>query len=129
MLPISIAMFLTSTSGPTLAQRFPPRRIVQGGFVMLVIAAFFMLQTIEPDLRGFAFGLSLAVLGIGMGLIASQLGNVIQSSVGPKARGEAGGLQYTAQQLGSSLGTALIGATSSPRSSPPSSTTSKATSA
>jgi hypothetical protein len=45
-----------------------------------------------------------------MGLVASQLGNVIQSSVGPKARGEAGGLQYTAQQLGSSIGTALIGA-------------------
>ena len=45
-----------------------------------------------------------------MGLIASQLGNVVQSSVGPKDRSEAGGLQYTAQQLGSSLGTALIGA-------------------
>jgi len=35
---------------------------------------------------------------------------VIQSSVGPEDRGEAGGLQYTAQQLGSAIGTALIGA-------------------
>jgi hypothetical protein len=35
---------------------------------------------------------------------------VIQSSVGPKDRSEAGGLQYTAQQLGSAIGTALIGA-------------------
>jgi EmrB/QacA subfamily drug resistance transporter len=110
MLPISIAMFLTSAIGPTLARRLAPRLIVQGGFVMLVIAAFFMIQTIEPDLRGFAFGVSLTLLGIGMGLVASQLGNVIQSSVGPRDRGEAGGLQYTAQQLGSSLGTALIGA-------------------
>jgi EmrB/QacA subfamily drug resistance transporter len=110
MLPISIAMVLTSAIGPTLARRLAPRLIVQGGFVMLVIAAFFMIQTIEPDLRGFAFGVSLTLLGIGMGLVASQLGNVIQSSVGPRDRGEAGGLQYTAQQLGSSLGTALIGA-------------------
>jgi EmrB/QacA subfamily drug resistance transporter len=110
MLPISIAMFATSAGGSALAQRFPPRRIVQAGFVMLGLATFLMIQTIEPDLRGFAFGLSLAVLGVGMGLVASQLGNVIQSSVGPKARGEAGGLQYTAQQLGSSIGTALIGA-------------------
>jgi Major Facilitator Superfamily len=107
MLPISIA---TSAGGSALAQRFPPRRIVQGGFVILGLATFFMIQTIEPDLRGFAFGFSLAILGVGMGLVASQLGNVIQSSVGPKARGEAGGLQYTAQQLGSSIGTALIGA-------------------
>jgi hypothetical protein len=45
-----------------------------------------------------------------MGLIASQLGNVVQSSVGDDARGEAGGLQYTSQQLGSALGVALIGA-------------------
>ena len=52
----------------------------------------------------------MAVLGAGMGLIASQLGNVVQSSVDASGRGEAGGLQYTGQQLGSSLGVALIGA-------------------
>jgi uncharacterized integral membrane protein len=45
-----------------------------------------------------------------MGLLASQLGNVVQSSVDASGRGEAGGLQYTGQQLGSSLGVALIGA-------------------
>jgi hypothetical protein len=50
------------------------------------------------------------VLGIGMGLIVSQLGNVVQSAVGDEDRSEAGGLQFTAQQLGASLGTALIGA-------------------
>jgi hypothetical protein len=45
-----------------------------------------------------------------MGLMVSQLGNVVQSSVDASGRGEAGGLQYTGQQLGSSLGVALIGA-------------------
>ena len=110
MLPISITMFLTSASGPALAQRFQPRRVVQAGFVVLVVAAFFLIAQIEPKLDNIGFTVSLAVLGIGMGLIASQLGNVIQSAVGPEDRGEAGGLQYTAQQLGSSLGTALIGA-------------------
>ena len=52
----------------------------------------------------------MALLGVGMGLLASQLGNVVQSSVDASGRSEAGGLQYTAQQLGSSLGVALIGA-------------------
>ncbi len=110
MLPISIAMFVTSTSGPALAQRVAPRRIVQAGFVTLVLAAFLMMAQIEPDLDGYGFGFALVVLGVGMGLIASQLGNIIQSSVDASDRGEAGGLQYTAQQLGSALGTALIGA-------------------
>jgi hypothetical protein len=45
-----------------------------------------------------------------MGMIVSQLGNVVQSAVGDADRSEAGGLQSTAQQLGSSLGTALLGA-------------------
>ena len=52
----------------------------------------------------------MGLLGVGMGLMASQLGNVVQSSVDASGRGEAGGLQYTGQQLGSSLGVALIGA-------------------
>ena len=52
----------------------------------------------------------MGVLGIGMGLVVSQLGNVVQSAVGDRDRSEAGGLQFTAQQLGSSLGTAFLGA-------------------
>ena len=52
----------------------------------------------------------MGVLGVGMGLVVSQLGNVVQSAVDESDRSEAGGLQYTAQQLGSSLGTALVGA-------------------
>jgi hypothetical protein len=52
----------------------------------------------------------MALLGVGMGLLASQLGKVVQASVDVSGRGEAGGLQFTGQQLGSSLGVALIGA-------------------
>ena len=51
----------------------------------------------------------MALFGVGMGLFASQLGNVVQSGAGEEERSEAGGLQYTAQNLGSALGTALIG--------------------
>jgi len=52
----------------------------------------------------------MAVFGVGAGLMLSQLGNVIMSSVEPGQTNEAGGLQGTAQNLGASLGTALIGA-------------------
>ena len=69
-----------------------------------------LLSTIKPDIETVPFGIAMAVLGVGMGLIVSQLGNVVQSAVGEDDRGEVGGLQYTAQQLGASLGTALIGA-------------------
>ena len=60
-------------------------------------------------LNGTAFAVSLVFFGIGAGLLMSQLGNVIMSSVPPEETNEAGGLQGTAQNLGASLGTALIG--------------------
>ncbi len=110
MLPVSIAMFVTSLSGSVLATRASARTIVRTGLGVLVVALGLLLGALQPTLEGASFGLAMAVLGVGMGLIASQLGNVVQSAVGPEARSEAGGLQWTAQQLGSSLGVAFIGA-------------------
>jgi EmrB/QacA subfamily drug resistance transporter len=110
MLPVSITMFLASAIGSRLSARFPVRTIVRAGLLTTAVAALALLATIKPDLAEAGFAVSMAVLGIGMGLMASQLGNVVQSSVDASGRGEAGGLQYTGQQLGSSLGVALIGA-------------------
>ncbi len=110
MLPVSITMFVASAAGSRLSSRYPVRSIVRAGLTTTAVAAVALLVTIRPDLADAAFALSMAVLGAGMGLLASQLGNVVQSSVDASGRGEAGGLQFAGQQLGSSLGVALIGA-------------------
>lgn len=110
LLPVSVTMLLAAAAGPRLATMMSVRTIVRAGLGLLLASSFLLLATIRPDLAGVAFGLSMALLGVGLGLIASQLGNVIQSSVGAAQRSEAGGLQYTAQQFGSALGVALIGA-------------------
>jgi len=110
MLPISVTMFLAAAAGSRLSTRMTVRGIIRAGLVTTVVAILILLSTVEPELRGAGFGTSMALLGVGMGLMASQLGNVLQSSVDASGRGEAGGLQYTGQQLGSSLGVALIGA-------------------
>ena len=110
MLPVSIAMFLASAAGSRLSGRYPIRSIVRAGLATAMVATVMLLATIEPELDNSSFAWSMAVLGVGMGLIASQLGNVVQSSVDASGRGEAGGLQFTGQQLGSSVGVALLGA-------------------
>ena len=71
---------------------------------------FLLLGTIDVELDEAGFAIALALFGVGAGLLLSQLGNVIMSSVDPSKTNEAGGLQGTAQNLGASLGTALIGA-------------------
>jgi EmrB/QacA subfamily drug resistance transporter len=110
MLPVSVAMFIMSFVGARMSARFSPRRIVKVGLWVLLGSVLVLAGTIRPELRGVVFGLSMALLGVGMGLLASQLGNVIQSSVTEEDRSEAGGLQYTGQQLGNAMGTAFIGA-------------------
>jgi EmrB/QacA subfamily drug resistance transporter len=110
MLPASVGLFFTALAGSALSARFAARTLVRVGLLVVLVAIVMLLGTIEPELDSGAFLAATGVLGIGMGLIVSQLGNVVQSAVGDDDRSEAGGIQNTAQQLGSSLGTALLGA-------------------
>ena len=109
LLPVSMLMLVTAATAPTLNRFATPRTVVRCGFGLLVVACLWLVAAVDPELDGISFGTAMALLGIGMGLLAAQLGNVAQSSVGEADRGEVGGLQYTAQNLGSSLGTAFIG--------------------
>jgi EmrB/QacA subfamily drug resistance transporter len=110
MIPVSITMFAFSAIGSRLSTRFSVRSLVRTGLWITIAGVLVLLANVEPTLDDAAFAVGMGVLGVGMGLIVSQLGNVVQSSVDASGRGEAGGLQYTGQQLGSSLGVALIGA-------------------
>jgi EmrB/QacA subfamily drug resistance transporter len=110
MLPASVGLFVSAIVGSALASRFAPKPLVRAGLGLVFISTLLLMGTIEPELDNASFLFAMGVLGVGMGLVVSQLGNVVQSAVGDEQRSEAGGLQNTAQQLGSSLGTALLGA-------------------
>ena len=110
LLPLSLSMLVFALLGPRMAARRSPRTVAQIGLVAVSIGAMVMLGTLDVTLNDPGFKVALAVIGAGAGLLASQLGNVIMSSVAPEKSSEGGGLQGTAQNLGSSLGTAIIGA-------------------
>ncbi|MEV0170057.1 MFS transporter [Streptomyces sp. NPDC050803] len=109
LLPVSVTMLLASMGGSRLGRVAGPRAVVRFALLTLTAAVVWLLATIDPVIDDAQFAGAMAVLGLGMGLLASQLGNVVQSSVGEEERSEVGGLQFTAQNLGSALGTALIG--------------------
>jgi len=110
LLPLSVAMLVFALLGPRIAARRSPRTVAQVGLVAVSIGSIVMLATLDVTLNDTGFRLALILIGAGAGLLASQLGNVIMSSVAPDKSSEGGGLQGTAQNLGSSLGTAIIGA-------------------
>ncbi|MFN8474751.1 MAG: MFS transporter [Anaerolineae bacterium] len=109
LLPLSLSLFVFALGGARLAGRYSPKRIVLVGLILMLIGEVGLVAFISPDLRSTGFAISLAFVGAGLGLLASQLGNVIMSSVSADRGSEAGGLQGTFQNLGASLGTALIG--------------------
>jgi Na+/melibiose symporter-like transporter len=110
LIPLSLAMLVFALLGPRIAARRSPRTVAQAGLVAVSIGAIVMLATLDVTLNDTGFKIALALIGAGAGLLASQLGNVIMSSVAADKSSEGGGLQGTAQNLGSSLGTAIIGA-------------------
>jgi hypothetical protein len=110
LLPLSVAMLVFALLGPRVAARRSPRTVAQLGLVAVSIGAIVMLATLDVTVNDTGFKVALALIGAGAGLLASQLGNVIMSSVTPEKTSEGGGLQGTAQNLGSSLGTAIVGA-------------------
>jgi MFS family permease len=110
LLPLSVAMLVFALLGPRIAARRSSRTVARIGLVGVGIGALVMLATLDVTLNDTGFKVALGLIGAGAGLLASQLGNVIMSAVAPTKTSEAGGLQGTAQNLGSSLGTAIIGA-------------------
>jgi MFS family permease len=110
MLPASVGLFVAALGGSRLAGRYSAQLLVRAGLVVILLSTLMLLAVIDPDIDTTSFLIAMGVLGVGMGLTVSQLGNVVQSAVDDPDRSEAGGLQNTAQQLGSSFGTALLGA-------------------
>jgi MFS family permease len=110
LLPLSLAMLVFALLGPKIATRRSPRTVAQMGLIVISIGSIVLLGTLDFKLNDTGFKIALGLIGAGAGLLASQLGNVIMSSVAADKTSEGGGLQGTAQNLGSSLGTAIVGA-------------------
>jgi MFS family permease len=109
LLPLSLALLVFALGGARLAGRYSPKRIAAAGLLGMLSGLILLVAFTGPDLRSAGFAIALALVGAGNGLLVSQLGNVIMSSVPAERGSEAGGLQGTAMNLGASLGVALIG--------------------
>jgi MFS family permease len=110
MLPLSLALVVAAPAIPKLLPRVGPRRVCQAGLLLMLFAVLLLAARFEDGADASVTTLPFILMGLGMGALASQLGNVVVSAVPEERSGEVGGLQYTAQNLGSSLGTALVGA-------------------
>jgi MFS family permease len=109
LLPMSLAVFFVAMGASRLSTRLAPRLLIRLGFLFVAAGAGLLVVTIDSSFDSLPFAAAVFVVGIGLGLIASQATNVNLASAGPDKTSETGALQGTAQNLGSALGTAVIG--------------------
>jgi len=109
LLPLSLSLLVFALLGARMSGRYSPKRIAYYGLSAMLAGLVLLIAFTSTDLRSTGFAIALALVGAGNGLLVSQLGNVIMSSVPAERGSEAGGLQGTSMNLGASLGVALIG--------------------
>jgi MFS family permease len=110
VMPLSITLLLAAAGTPRLFPNTSPRRLVQAGFLLLFGSLVMLMGALEVGTGAEIVTVPLLLAGLGIGVLASQLGAITVSSVPDERAGEVGGLQNTVTNLGASIGTALSGA-------------------
>jgi len=110
LLPLSIALLLASLASPRFARRIFPKSIVLAGMLLLTAGCFLLAFGTPEVVTRTDMIAGLAIAGLGLGLVAPQLNNLVLSSAPKKNVDDASALVSTFGQLGNAVGTALLGA-------------------
>lgn len=108
-LPLSIPLLIASLAASRLSALIAPKRIIQAGLFILIAGLFLAIATINVEVKGLGLLTGFALIGIGGGLIAPQVMNLVLSQVAPERTSETAALMSASQNLGMSIGTALMG--------------------
>ena len=110
LLPLSITLLASALLVPKLAPRASPRRVVRIGLFLMLSGIIVLVAGLSPGAGPEIVLIPMALIGLGIGALASQLGAVTVSAFPDSMSAEVGGLQNTFTNFGASLGTALVGA-------------------
>lgn len=107
--PATIGLLLASALAERMAKRRLQKRLIAGGFVLVIIGIMLLLLLSSSTSSILMFIPGLLLFGIGEGVMLTASVNVVQSSFPDKDQGEISGLSRSVSNLGSSLGTAFVG--------------------
>jgi hypothetical protein len=84
--------------------------VVRLGLLSMLAGTLLLVGGLDPGATAAIVLIPMALMGLGIGALASQLGAVTVSAFPDELSAEVGGLQNTFTNFGASLGTALVGA-------------------
>jgi EmrB/QacA subfamily drug resistance transporter len=110
-LPWSLGILAASGASVQLAPRLGRRLTVAGSLTMAVgMGALLFAFTSDATPSTWALAPGLLLGGLGMGMVAPTLMDVILGGVGERDSGSASGVVNTAMQVGGAIGVAVVGA-------------------
>jgi len=110
LLPMSLMLLIVSPSAAMLTRRIDHKRLVQAGLLTNVVAILILRHALTPSMHVSQLIPGLALYGVGLGMVNSQINNMTLSAVPTRDAGEASGVTNTFRQVGLALGAAIIGA-------------------
>jgi EmrB/QacA subfamily drug resistance transporter len=110
LLPVMGGLLVTSTLTGRLISRTGRYKIFPVVGTALTAIGLFLLSLVSPDISGLQLGLSMAVLGAGLGAVMPVLVIAVQNSVEFRDLGSATSGSTFFRSIGGSFGTATFGA-------------------
>jgi EmrB/QacA subfamily drug resistance transporter len=108
--PLSLSMFATAIVAGRRSGNRRPSSIIRAGFALLLVGLLALIPIIPRADAGWYLAIPLAVAGIGLGLLVSQLNNYTLSPIVEERVSEAAGVNSAAGSFGLSFGLAFAGA-------------------
>lgn len=109
MMPMSLAVLVFSMGSTKLADHVRPIWMVATGLIIMIVGNNIIKRAFDGVDDPWDLVPGMVVLGLGMGVILSQLTNATMGIVKPELVPDASGLLNSTKQLGTSLGTAFVG--------------------
>jgi len=110
MLPFNLTVFFSALLSIKLYEKFTPRQIGVGGFVLCTIALVWLAWVVRNDWSAPIVMIGLVIFGIGQGSLVTLLFNVLVSGSPKELAGDVGSVRGTTSNLAAAIGTALSGA-------------------
>jgi EmrB/QacA subfamily drug resistance transporter len=109
LIPFSIATFVMAPLSSKIADKIGQKNLVILGLLINTVGSYLIYQALRFTAVTADFIIPFLVSGIGFGLIAAQLNNIILSSIKISQSGVASGINGTLREIARALGVAIIG--------------------
>jgi MFS family permease len=110
MMPFMLTVFFTAILVVRLYNRFNPRQIATGAFLLVAVGTAWLGFVVTNDWETVPVIAGLITVGLGQGALVTLLFNVLVTASPKELAGDVGSLRGVTQNLAAAVGTAVVGA-------------------